>query len=100
MQGVNMSNRVYSLLSESKSQRQILRELGINRRTVKKLSQLNIEEACEYFKRGVQRSSGFDIAKSFIVVKLSAYGSIRNSNLYHQVLEQFPEISFVERLTL
>jgi hypothetical protein len=64
------------------------------------LSQLNIEEACEYFKRGVQRSSGFDIDKSFIVAKLSAYGSIRNSNLYHQVLEQFPEISFVERLTL
>lgn len=66
MQGVKMYNRVQSLLSESKSQRQIARELGINRRTVKKLSQYDIEGACEYFKQGVQRRSGFDIAKSFI----------------------------------
>jgi len=49
VKGVNMYNRVQSLLSESKSLRQISRELGINRRTVKKLSQLDIDEACEYF---------------------------------------------------
>jgi hypothetical protein len=66
MKGVNMYNRVQSLLSESKSLRQISRELGINRRTVKKLSQLDIDEACEYFKQGVQHRSGFDIARSFI----------------------------------
>ena len=61
MIGVNMYNRVQSLLSESKSQRQIALELGINRRTVKKLSQLDINELYEYFKQGVQRRSGFDI---------------------------------------
>jgi len=54
-----MSNRVQSLLSETKSQRQIALELGINLRTVKKLSQLDIAEACEYFKQGFQHSSGF-----------------------------------------
>jgi len=56
-----MYNRVQYLLSESKSQPQISRELGINRRTVKKLSQLDINELYEYFKQGVQRRSGFDI---------------------------------------
>jgi len=77
--------------------RQISRELGINRRTVKKLSQLELEEACEYFKQGVQRRSGFDIARSFIEDKLSTYGGIRSSNLYHQVIERYPEIRLGER---
>ena len=55
MKGVKMYNQVQSLVRQSKSQRQIARELGINRRTVKKLSQYDMEEACEYFKQGVQR---------------------------------------------
>ena len=92
-----MYNRVQSLLSESKSHRQISRELGINRRTVKKLSQLDIDEACEYFKKGVQRRSGFDIARSFIEAKLRSYPGIRSSNLYHQVKDSYPEISLGER---
>ena len=92
-----MYNRVQSLLSESKSHRQISRELGINRRTVKKLSQLDIDEACEYFKQGVQRRSGFDIARSFIEAKLRSYPDIRSSNLYHQVKDSYPEISLGER---
>jgi len=97
VKGVNMYNRVQSLLSESKSLRQISRELGINRRTVKKLSQLDLEDACDYFKDGVKRRSGFDIARSFIESKLSTYGGIRSSNLYHQVIEKYPEIRLGER---
>ena len=97
MKGVKMYNQVQSLVRQSKSQRQIARELGINRRTVKKLSQYDMEEACEYFKQGVQRRSGFDIAKEFIEDKLMTYKGIRSSNLYHQVLERYPEIKLGER---
>jgi hypothetical protein len=76
VKGVNMYNQVQSLLFESKSQRQISRELGINRRTVKKLSQLDIDEACEYFKQGVKRSSGFnDAHKHFYGVLIEFLGS-------------------------
>ena len=66
MKGVIIYNQVQSLLRQSKSQRQISLELRINIRTVKKLSRYDIEEACEYFKQGVQLKSGFDIAKPLI----------------------------------
>lgn len=38
----------------------------------------------------------FNIAKLFIQAKLSAFGGIRSSNLYHQVLEFYPEIRLGE----
>ena len=68
-----MYNQVQSLLRQSKSQRQIVLELRINQRTVTKLSQIELEEACEYFKQGVQRKSGFDFTKPFIEDKLITY---------------------------
>jgi len=68
-----MYNQVQSLLRQSKSQRQIVLELRINQRTVTKLSRYDIEEACEYFKQGVQRRSSFDFTKPFIEDKLITY---------------------------
>ncbi|MFA6661347.1 MAG: hypothetical protein WCS62_07030 [Bacilli bacterium] len=50
-----MYNRVQSLLSESKIHRETSQELGINRRTVKNLSQIDIDEPCEYFQQGIRR---------------------------------------------
>jgi transposase len=97
MKGAVMYNKVQALLSEGKSQRHISRELGINRRTVKKLSLIVFPEASEYFNRGVKRTSKFDIAHDFIESKLRNYNGIRASNLYHQVQEKYPEIGLSER---
>ncbi len=92
-----MFHRVQALLSVGKSQRAISRELGINRRTVKKLAEMQIPEAAQYFERRVQRISGFDQAREYIESKLSAYNGLRASNLYHQVMERYPEIRLSER---
>jgi len=92
-----MFHKVQALLSEGKSQRAISRELGINRRTVKKLAKMQIPEAAHYFERKVQRNSGFDLAREYIESKLTSYNGLRASNLYHQVLERYPEIVLSER---
>lgn len=92
-----MFHRVQAMLAVGKSQRAISHELGINRRTVKKLADMQIPEAAIYFERRVQRISGFDIARDYVESKLNAYSNLRSSNLYHQVLERYPEISLSER---
>ena len=97
VKGVIVYNQIQALLAKGFSQRQISRELGINRRTVKKLSKPSIAEASAYFERGVLRQSGFDAAKEFIVGKIESYPGLRSSNLYHQVCERYPEIGLSER---
>lgn len=97
MIGATMYNAVQAMLAQGKSQRSISRDLGINRRTVKKLSAINISAVSAYFERGVERRSGFDSAREFIESKLLAYPDLKSSNLYHQVLEKYPELSLCER---
>ncbi|MCK9333365.1 MAG: IS21 family transposase, partial [Candidatus Cloacimonetes bacterium] len=97
MKGAKMYNAVQAMLAQGKSQRSISRELGINRRTVKKLSAMVISEASLYFERGVERRSGFDIGKEFIKKKLEEYPDLKSSNLYHQVREKYPELKLSER---
>jgi len=92
-----MYNKVKALESNGKSHRAIAKELNINRRTVKKFVNMNISEAQEHFNRGVQRSSGFDVARDFIEERLTTYPDIRKSNLYHQVLDRYPDITLKER---
>ena len=92
-----MFHRVQAMLASGKSQRAISRELGINRRTVKKLAEMQLSDAAIYFEHRVQRSSGFDIAREYVESKLITYTNLRSSNLYHQVLERYPDISLSER---
>jgi len=92
-----MYNQVKALASNGYSKRAIAKQLKINRRTVSKLINLDISSASDYFKKGAYRSSGFDIARDFIESKLNNYPDIRSSNLYHQVLKRYPEITLKER---
>ncbi len=92
-----MYNKVKALESSGKSQRAIAKELKINRRVVRKFMKMNISEAKEHFDRGVQRRSGFDVARIFIEERLTRYPDIRKSNLYHQVLDRYPQITLKER---
>lgn len=97
MKGADVYNAVRAMLAQGKSQRSISRELGINRRTVKKFSEMGVSEVSAYFDKGIERRSGFDSAKEFIKAKLIAYPDLRSSNLYHQVRERYPELKLSER---
>ena len=97
MKGVPVYQQVQAFLAKGFSYRQIARELEIDRRTVKKYANLPLSDAADYFERGVVRASGFDVAKDFIISKLLAYPKIRTSNLYHQVIERYSEITLGER---
>ena len=66
MKGADVYNAVRAMLAQGKSQRSISRELGINRRTVKKFSEMGVSEVSAYFDKGIERRSGFDSAKEFI----------------------------------
>ncbi len=97
MKGAVVYNTVQAMLAQGISQRRISREMGINRRTVKKLSDKSISEASVYYKSGVVRRSGFEVAREFIEAKLMAYNDLRSSNLYHQVQERYPDLGLSER---
>lgn len=92
-----MYNQVKALESNGYSKRAIAKKLKINRRTVSKLINLDLSSASAYFLAGVRRSSGFDIARDFIESKLIKYPDIRSSNLYHQVLKRYPDITLKQR---
>jgi len=90
-------NSVKMLAERGCSQRKIARELGVNRRTVRKLLRQNEATFLEHISKGVPKESGFAIADDFIREALEDYQDIRSSNLYHQIREKYPQITFGER---
>jgi transposase len=97
MIGVKMYSKVKVSQAEGLSQREISKRLGINRRTVKKFMDMELQAASDYFWQPVNRSSQFDVAKEFIISKLSQYQTIRSSNLYYQVKERYEGITAKKR---
>ena len=92
-----MYNSVKMLSERGCSQRKIARELGINRRTVRKLLQHEEAKFLEHISRGVPKESGFARADDFIREILENCEDIRSSNLYHQIREKYPQITLKER---
>ena len=92
-----MYNSVKMLSERGCSQRRIARELGINRRTVRKLLRQDEATFLENISRGVPKESGFALADAFIREVLEEYEDIRSSNLYHQIREKYPQITLKER---
>jgi len=90
-------NSVKMLSERGCSQRKIARELGVNRRTVRKLLRQDEATFLEHISKGVPKESGFAIADDFIREALEDYQDIRSSNLYHQIREKYPQITLGER---
>ena len=90
MKGVSMYHQIKSL-RRCYSVRECARRLGVSVNTVRKYDGMNLSESASYFETR-QRSSQFDVARDFIIERLSQFPKISAVKLLRQVKEKHPEI--------
>ncbi len=96
MKGVKVYHTVKTLSLNDMSQRKIAKHLDVSKTTINKYVNLSDEEALEKLVK-VKRPSQFDVALSFILMKLDEFPNIRSSKLYRKVIEEYPLITARQR---
>jgi len=89
--------KVQELKRKGLSERKIAKHLEINRQTVKKLIQMDIEKAANYFQKGLKRTSEFEKYYDFIVAVFQKFPSVSMSNVYNQLKLQNPDVMSGEK---
>ncbi|MDP8232203.1 MAG: IS21 family transposase [Candidatus Zophobacter franzmannii] len=96
MIGVMMYHSILSLQASGKSQREIADLLDISKTTVNVYCNLPLDEGEHHSCQRVGKSS-FDVAKDYLVNRLSLKPKLRSSRLFLEVIKKYPEIKSKER---